>query len=158
MQGRFANGTAVFKGIAFAAPPDSALRWREPQPVEKWTAIPQADTAGPSRIQKPDVSLDNGGDPGKLDEDGLYLNVFGPVATPEKRRPLLVWIHGGALIFGSGALSIDEGSALARRDIVVVTINHRLGALGSFSNSASGKSNKGGPVNFGLLDQVAALR
>lgn len=158
VQGQFLNGIAVFRGIPFAAPPVGALRWREPQPVEKWTTIQHATTAGPSCIQKSGTSLENGGDPGKLDEDCLYLNVYGPAAKPGRRLPVMVWIHGGALIFGSGALPIYNGSALARRDIIVVTINYRLGTLGFFSHPALDKATIDGPVNFGLLDQVAALR
>ena len=158
VQGQLVNGIAVFRGIPFAAPPVGALRWREPQPVEKWTTMKRATIAGPSCIQKPGTSLENGGDPGKLDEDCLYLNVYGPVTKPGKLLPVMVWIHGGALIFGSGALPIYDGSALARRDIIVVTINYRLGALGFFSHPALDKSIIDGPVNFGLLDQVAALR
>jgi len=158
VQGRFVNGIAVFRGIPFAAPPVGALRWREPQPVEKWTGLRLADAAGPSCIQKRGMSLENGGDPGKLDEDCLYLNVFGPRAEPGAGLPVMVWIHGGALVFGSGALPIYDGGALARRGIIVVTINYRLGALGFFSHPALDKESMGGPVNFGLFDQIAALR
>lgn len=89
MQGQLATGIAVFRGIPFAAPPVGALRWREPQPVKKWTTILQTDTAGPLCIQKPDMSLENGGGPDKRDKDCFYLNVFGPVTKPGKRLPVL---------------------------------------------------------------------
>ncbi|MES2830384.1 MAG: carboxylesterase/lipase family protein [Pseudomonadota bacterium] len=158
VQGRLVDGIAIFRGIPFAAPPVDALRWREPQPAEKWTGVRPANTAGPSCMQKRGMSLENGGDPGKLDEDCLYLNVYRPGAGAGAGLPVMVWIHGGALIFGGGALPIYDGSALARRDVIVVTINYRLGALGFFAHPALDKETTNGPVNFGLLDQVAALR
>ena len=158
VQGLDLDGIDVFRGIPFAAPPVGALRWREPQSVQKWTALRQATAAGPSCIQQRGMSLENGGDPGRLDEDCLYLNVFSPRLERPARLPVMVWIHGGALIFGSGGLPIYDASALARRDVVVVTINYRLGALGFFNHPALDRESPGGPVNFGLLDQIAALR
>ena len=158
LQGLNANGIDVFRGIPFAAPPVGALRWRAPQPAETWTEVKQATTAGPSCMQTRGMSLENGGDPGRLDEDCLYLNVFSPRAERSDRLPVMVWIHGGALIFGGGALPIYDGAALARRGVVVVTINYRLGALGFFAHPGLDQESPGGPVNFGLLDQMAALR
>lgn len=158
LQGRLAGDISVFQGIPFAAPPVGANRWREPQPVVKWSAVRRADAAGPSCMQKAGVSLENGGVPGKLDEDCLYLNVFRPSARPGARLPVMVWIHGGALIGGGGALPIYDGSAFARRGIVVVTLNYRLGPFGFFSHPALERESTGGAMNFGLLDQIAALR
>ncbi len=157
VQGLVVNGINVFRGLPFAAPPVGAMRWREPQTAERWTAVRQATATGPSCIQKPGMSLENGGDPGSLDEDCLYLNVFSPRVERAARLPVMVWIHGGALSFGSGGLPIYDGSALARRDVVVVTMNYRLGALGLFAHPALDRETPGGPVNFGLLDQIAAL-
>ena len=158
VQGLAVNDIAVFRGIPFAAPPVGNLRWRKPQPAPQWSTVRQAQAAGPSCIQKRGMSLENGGDPGKLDEDCLYLNVFTPRAEQAARLPVMVWIHGGALIFGGGALPIYDAGALARRDVVVVTINYRLGALGFFAHPALERETPGGPVNFGLYDQIAALR
>ena len=104
VQGRLENGIATFRGIPYASPPVGALRWRLPQPVHNWTAPLQADTPGPSCIQTRGTSLENGGDPGKLDEDCLYLNVFSPPANPDALLPVMVWIHGGALVIGGGGL------------------------------------------------------
>ena len=157
VQGRLIDNVAVFRGIPFAAPPVGDLRWREPQPIQPWTDVRQTTTPGPSCPQKRGLSLEGGGDPGQLDEDCLYLNVFTPRADPGAQLPVMVWIHGGALIFGSGGLGIYDGSALARREVVVVTINYRLGPLGFFSHPALDKEKPGGAVNFGLLDQIAAL-
>lgn len=158
VQGRLIDNVAVFRGIPFAAPPVGDLRWREPQPLSRWAEIRQAVTNAPSCPQKRGLSLANGGDPGELDEDCLYLNVFTQGANAGARRPVMVWIHGGALIFGSGGLDIYDGSALAKRGMVVVTINYRLGALGFFAHPALDKEHPGGPNNFGLLDQIAALQ
>ena len=153
-----ANGINIFRGIPFAAPPVGALRWRTPQTAEKWTAVRPATTAGPACMQTRGMFLENGGDPGRLDENCLYLNVFSPRVERTARLPVMVWIHGGALIFGSGALPIYDGSALARRDVVVVTINYRLGAFGFFAHKGLDQETPGGPVNIGLLDQIATLR
>ena len=158
VQGLDVNGIDVFRGIPFAAPPVGALRWREPQLPEKWTTVRQVTATGPSCMQTRGVSLENGGDPGRLDEDCLYLNVFSPRVERTARLPVMVWIHGGALIFGGGGLPIYDGTALARRDVVVVTINYRLGAFGFFAHPGLDRETPGGPVNFGLLDQIAALR
>ena len=158
VQGLDVNGIDVFRGIPFAAPPVGALRWREPQPTEKWTTVRQVTATGPSCMQTRGVSLENGGDPGRLDEDCLYLNVFSPRVERTARLPVMVWIHGGALIFGGSGLPIYDGTALARRDVVVVTINYRLGAFGFFAHPGLDRETPGGPVNFGLLDQIAALR
>ena len=158
VQGRLIDNVAVFRGIPFAAPPVGDLRWREPQPVQPWTDVRQSVSNAPACPQKRGLALEGGGDPGKLDEDCLYLNVFTPGADAGAKRPVMVWIHGGALIFGSGGLDIYDGSALARRGVVVVTINYRLGPLGFFAHPALDKERAGGPANFGLLDQIAALQ
>ena len=104
LQGTVVDGISVFRGVPYAAPPVGDLRWREPQPVQPWPAVRDASAAGPSCPQKRGLSLEGGGDPGVLDEDCLYLYVYTPRADPDARRPVMVWIHGGALIFGGGAL------------------------------------------------------
>ena len=125
--------------------------------MQPWSDVLQTTTPGASCPQKRGLSLEGGGDPGQLDEDCLYLNVFTPRADPGARLPV-VWIHGGALIFGSGGLAIYDGRALARRGVVIVTINYRLGPLGFFAHPALDKEHPGSAVNFELLDQIAALR
>ncbi|MBC7598518.1 MAG: carboxylesterase/lipase family protein [Polaromonas sp.] len=113
---------------------------------------------GASCPQKRGLALEGGGDPGVIDEDCLYLNVFTPRAEAGAKLPVMVWIHGGALIFGGGGLPLYDGSALARRGAVVVTLNYRLGRLGFFTHPALEQERPGGPVNFGLFDQIAALQ
>lgn len=95
---------------------------------------------------------------GPSSEDCLYVNIWTPNLNRSAKQPVMVWIHGGAFIFGSGSLPLYSGAPLASKGAVVVTFNYRLGQLGFFSHPALQKENPGGPVNFGLLDQIAALK
>ena len=158
VQGLAEREVVAFKGIPYAAPPVGSLRWREPQPATPWPGVRKGDAFGSACIQKPGLSQANGGDPGPLSEDCLYLNVWTPKADPAARLPVMVWIHGGAYIFGGGALPLYNGAPLAKKGAVVVTLNYRLLQLGFFAHPALQKENPGGPANFGLLDQIAALR
>ncbi len=153
-----ATGTLLrFEGIRYAAPPVGDLRWRAPQPLAPWTGTAAATKPGTACIQNPRASIDNGGgDVGTLGEDCLFLNVVTPGLEPDARRPVMVWIHGGALVFGAGGTAVYDGAPLAQRGAVVVSINYRLGALGFFAHPAL--AGEGGDPNFGLLDQIAALR
>ncbi len=148
---------AAFKGLPYAAPPVGVLRWRAPQPAAAWSDTRDASLVGNACPQKRGLSLEGGGDPGTIDEDCLYLNVFTPRAEPGARLPVMVWLHGGALIFGAGGLPLYDGTALSQQGAVVVTLNYRLGPLGFFVHPAIEREAPGGAVNFGLLDQVAAL-
>lgn len=158
LAGAMVDGIASFKGIPYAAPPVGNLRWAEPQPVAPWQSARDASSFGSACIQRPGLSADNGGDPGKLSEDCLYLNVWTPVTRAAAKLPVIVWIHGGAYVFGSGGLTVYDGRALARRGAVFVSINYRLGPLGFFAHPALERAMPGGAKNFGLLDQVAALK
>lgn len=149
---------AVFRGLPFAAPPVGALRWREPQPAARWAGVRQATVPGSACPQKRGLSLEGGGDPGELSEDCLYLNVWAPRAEPGQRRSVMVWLHGGALIFGAGSLPLYDGAALARQGVIVVTVNYRMGPLGYFVHPALERAAPGGATNFGLFDQIAALQ
>ena len=159
IQGRAEAGLLTFKGIPYAAPPVGEQRWRAPQPAVPWQGTRPALERGPSCIQKPSLSIDSGaGDPRPMGEDCLNLNVWTPRAEPAAKLPVMVWIHGGALIFGAGGLAIYDGAPLAQRGAVVVTINYRMGALGFFAHPSIAGPKPGADVNFGLLDQIAALR
>ncbi|MGE2726851.1 carboxylesterase/lipase family protein [Mycolicibacterium pulveris] len=139
-----------FAGIPYAAAPVGPLRWRPPQPVPRWEGLRDATRAGPRCIQ--DVSNDVDGRP--TSEDCLTLNVWTPPPSADP-RPVMVWIHGGGFTNGSG--DIYNARALAGRgDIVVVTLNYRLGALGFLAHPALGDGADVG--NYGLADQQAALR
>jgi para-nitrobenzyl esterase len=148
---------SVFKGLPYAAPPVGSLRWRAPEPAVTWAGTRDASKVGNACPQKRGLSLEGGGDPGILDEDCLNLNVFTPRVEQTARLPVMVWLHGGALIFGAGGLPLYDGTVLARQGVVVVTLNYRLGPLGFFVHPAIERESPGGAVNFGLLDQIAAL-
>jgi para-nitrobenzyl esterase len=157
VRGDVAGAVRVFKGLPYAAPPVGARRWQPPAAAAPWDGVRDASRFGAACVQAPGLSAANGGDPGPLAEDCLTLNVWAPHASAGK-RPVLVWIHGGALVFGGGAVPAYDGAALARRGIVVVTLNYRLGALGYFAHPALDAGGAARHVNFGLLDQIAALR
>ncbi len=158
VEGVQVQDVAVFKGLPYAAPPVGPSRWRAPQPAPGWQGTRDASEFGRACMQMPGLSLKAGGDPGPLGEDCLTLNVWTPQVDAQASLPVMVWLHGGALIFGAGNLPIYDGGALARRGVVVVTINYRLGPLGYFVHPALDREAAGGPANFGLLDQIAALQ
>jgi para-nitrobenzyl esterase len=159
IHGAQSSGIWSYLGIPYAAPPVGDLRWKPPQPVVPWKGVRDCTAYGPSCPQQ--LSLELG--PlriGKTSEDCLYLNVWTPAASPGERLPVMVWIHGGSFTSGSGSMPIYSGETLARAGkVVVVTINYRLGALGFLAHPAlSAESPQGVSGNYGLLDQIAALR
>ncbi len=106
VQGFVENNVFAFKGIPYAAPPVGDLRWREPQPAAPWQGVLKANAYGHACIQMPGLSAANGGDPGPLSEDCLYLSIWTPHSDPSARLPVMVWIHGGAYTFGAGGMLI----------------------------------------------------
>ena len=148
----------MFRGLPFARPPVGPLRFRPPEPPEPWSGVRDAARFGPSAAQNgalvgPLMSLGIS----RTGEDCLYLNVWTPAAD-RGRRPVLVWIHGGAFVLGSGSQMLYDGATLARRgDVVVVTVNYRLGALGFLRLRDRFGERLPASGNEGLLDQVAAL-
>ena len=158
LQGVREDGLRVFRGIPFAKPPVGQRRFRRPEPPEPWAGVRDASAFGPSAPQtKIEIDFLPGMDVGAQSEDCLYLNVFTP-AAPGSKRPVLVWIHGGAFTIGSGSQSLYDVRPLVRRgDTVVVTVNYRLGALGFLHLAELAGEEFAGAANAGLLDQVAAL-
>jgi para-nitrobenzyl esterase len=152
------RGVHVFRGIPYAAPPVGDLRWKPPQPVRPWTGVRDGSRFGAEcpQPQYPDGSIYiRPLQP--QSEDCLFLNVW-TTAQPGERRPVLVWIHGGALIYGSGISDVRDGVPLAQRGIVVVSLNYRLGPFGYFAHPAlTAESSEGSSGNYGVLDQIAAL-
>jgi para-nitrobenzyl esterase len=146
----------VYKGIPFAAPPVGDLRWKPPQPVKAWEDVRACTEFGPWCPQPTPIM---GRETGKQSEDCLYLNVWTPAKRPDEKLPVMVWIHGGGWTTGSGASKFYDGEALARQGVVLVTINYRLGPFGFFAHPALSKeSERGVSGNYGLLDQIEALR
>ncbi|OBF33042.1 carboxylesterase [Mycobacterium sp. ACS1612] len=153
VRGIVAPDHRLFAGIPYAAPPVGPLRWRPPEPAAAWQGVRDATRFGPRCLQDP------GGDPEfgrQTDEDCLTLNVWTPPTTrADEKLPVMVWIHGGAFINGSA--SVYDSRWLANRgDIIVVTVNYRLGAMGFLAHPALGAPGDVG--NYGLADQQAALR
>ena len=157
LAGREQDGVRRFLGIPFAEPPVGARRFAAPEPVRPWTGVRDAGAFAASAPQSAMILPLPGMDVGRTDEDCLYLNVFAP-AGGAAGKPVLVWIHGGAFVIGSGSQSVYDGSQLARRgDVVVVTINYRLGALGFLHLADLCPDLPGAVSNPGMRDQVAAL-
>ncbi len=159
LPGPDANGVRGYKGIPYAAPPVGPLRWKPPQPVPAWDGVRPAHAFGPNSVQG--VVFDDI-DPTVcgVSEDCLYLNVWTP-ADPgtAQRLPVMVWIHGGGFAVGSGAEPRYDGARLAARGIVVVTLNHRLNALGFLAHpELTAELEHGASGNYGMLDLVAALQ
>lgn len=146
------SGVRAYKGIPYAAPPLALLRWRAPQPPAHWDGIRKADAFGPVCMQNTAPSGQ------KANEDCLYLNVWTAAKSASERRPVMVWIYGGAFTGGSGSLPGYDGEALAAKGVVVVTFNYRLGAFGFFAHPELTKeSDRRASGNYGLMDQIAAL-
>jgi para-nitrobenzyl esterase len=147
----------VFKGIPYAAPPLGELRWRAPEPASAWPGVRTADTFSAICPQKGAYPEESPPEP--MSEDCLTLNVWTPAAAPTQRLPVMVWIYGGGLTNGSASTPLYAGDRLAARGVVVVTFNYRIGALGFLAHpSLNEESKHGGSGNYGLLDQIAALK
>ena len=156
LRGTDRNGIKAFLGVPYAAPPTGANRFRPPQPVEPWTGVRDALELGPScpqpRRRPPGWAFEP-----RESEDCLYLNVWTP-ALDTAKRPVMVWYHGGGYSIGSGSWPLYDGTALARRgDVVVVTVNHRLGPLGYLHLADVAGDEFASSGNNGMLDLVATL-
>ncbi|MCE9651117.1 MAG: carboxylesterase family protein [Parvibaculum sp.] len=157
LQGVRGDGLTAFKGIPYAAAPVGALRWRAPQPAAHWQGVRPANAYGDDCMQNRFI-FDSAPSSQSMSEDCLFLNVWTPSPDAGK-RPVMVWIHGGALITGSGSAPVFNGSAFARKGVVLVTINYRVGRFGFFAHPALTHENPQGPLgNYGLMDQIAALK
>lgn len=156
------QGVRVFRGIPYAAPPVGNLRWRAPEPVKHWDGIRQADQFGAICMQPAFRGAPGGAaatNPPKMSEDCLFLNVWTAVTSASDRRPVMVWIHPGGYQTGSGSTPGYDGEALAKKGVVLVTINYRLGVFGFFSHpDLTKESEHHASGNYAFMDQVAALQ
>ncbi|MBR0789540.1 carboxylesterase family protein [Bradyrhizobium manausense] len=151
-QPRDASGVLAFKGIPYAAAPLGPLRWRAPQPPTPWTGVRDALDFGAASLS----SLADDPRPGPHAEDCLTLNIWTAAREADEKRPVMVWIHGGGFQFGSSANPATDGALLAAKGVVVVSFNYRLGLLGFLAHPELDAEAPSG--NYGLLDQLAALR
>ena len=162
VQGTAENGLMVYRGIPYAAPPVGELRWREPQPPADWDGVLLADhfrAACPQPVYHSFLSMEN--TVGQTAEDCLYLNIWTPEmpAAAGEKRPVMVWLHGGSFLFGAPFQPNYTGEKLAKQGVVVVSPAYRLGVLGFLAHpELSAESPHGVSGNYGLLDQIAALR
>ena len=155
----------VYKGIPYAAPPVGDLRWKAPQPPQNWTGVRRCDQFGAASLQadrEPGTfywkEFYQDGDP-ERSEDCLYLNVWAPADAQGKKLPVMVWIHGGAYTGGFGHEIEFSGNAIAQKEVILVTLNYRLGVCGFLAHPLLTAENGGkGSGNWGLLDQLAALQ
>ncbi|MCM1568459.1 MAG: carboxylesterase family protein [Roseburia sp.] len=155
----------AFKGIPFAAPPVGENRWRAPQPCKDWEGVLEAYRFAPISVQDtPGLGTDIycrewHVDPEiPMDEDCLYLNIWTGAKTPEEKQPVVVWYFGGGLQWGYPAEMEFDGERLARRGIVVVTVNYRLNVFGFLAHPELTENQPDAPTNFGSLDQQAGLK
>jgi para-nitrobenzyl esterase len=154
--------TRIYKGIPYASPPLGILRWKEPQPAQHWKGVRLALEYGNSAMQltaarnpwTPEFINDQ-----PVAEDCLYLNIWAPKHHKGKKYAVLVYIHGGGYVEGSGSTSIADGENLAKKGIIVVSINYRLGIFGFFTHpELTAESQHHASGNYGLMDQLAALK
>lgn len=159
-----AGDIRIFKGIPFAAPPVGALRWKAPKPVNPWSGVKLCDKFGPSPMQAKPAPFSMWSaeflipkEP--ISEDCLYLNVWTGAESGKDKRPVLVWIYGGGFSSGGSAVPIYDGEAMAKKGIIFVSINYRVGIFGFFAHPELTKeSGHNASGNYGLMDQVAALK
>lgn len=168
-----APGVEAFKGIPYAAAPVGDLRWRAPEPHANWSGVLTADHFGDNCMQTTQEQQANPPSANRksvwtipfliprdpITENCLYLNVWTGASSASERRPVIVWIHGGGFQSGSGSVPLYDGSAMAKKGVVFVTINYRLGVFGFLAlRELSGESSHHASGDYGLLDQIAALQ
>lgn len=153
-----ASGIRSFKGIPFAAPPVGNLRWREPHAPANWSGVRKADKFGPRAMQRPifgDMNFRSNG----VSEDCLYLNVWTPAKSDKERLPVLVYFYGGGFAAGDGSEPRYDGESMAKKGVVALTVNYRLGVFGFMAHPELTKASPHkASGNYGLMDQQAALQ
>jgi para-nitrobenzyl esterase len=154
----------IFKGIPFAAPPVGDMRWKAPQPVKSWPGVKECNSFGPSPMQAKPVPFSMWSEEflipkEPISEDCLYLNIWTGAKSAKEKKPVLVWIYGGGFVSGGSAVPIYDGEAMAKKGIVFVSINYRVGLFGFFAHPELTKeSGRNASGNYALMDQIAALQ
>jgi para-nitrobenzyl esterase len=157
IEGAQENDITVFRGIPFAAPPIGPLRWRAPQAPAAWSGVRTVNRFAPICVQHGSYPEEAPSE--RVSEDCLYLNIWVPPHTSGSPLPVMLWIYGGGLMNGSASTPLYAGDMLARKGVIVVTANYRLGVLGFLAlPDLSRESPQHVSGNYGLLDQLAALR
>jgi len=158
------SSVKIFIGIPFAAPPLSGLRWKAPQPVPKWKGVRACVNLPASAMQAaPEPfycwSMEFLAPKAPISEDCLYLNIWTAAQSTKEKLPVMVWIHGGAFVAGSGTVPLYNGEDMARKGVVFVTINYRLGIFGFLAHpELAAESPLKTSGNYGILDQMEALK
>jgi para-nitrobenzyl esterase len=164
IEGTFEGDIAIYKGIPFAAPPVGELRWKAPQPVVPWEGIRKCDAFGPSPIQgKPMPFMFWSKEfliPAEpISEDCLYLNVWAPAKAGVEKLPVIVYIYGGGFRSGGSGCAIYDGTSMASKGVLFVSINYRVGLFGFLAHpELTAESGYGSSGNYGILDMIAALK
>jgi para-nitrobenzyl esterase len=154
----------IFKGIPFAAPPVGELRWKEPQPVVPWSGIKKCTAFGPSPMQNSPHPFGPWSEEyliakEPISEDCLYLNVWTGAHSAKEKRPVVIWIYGGGFVSGGTAVPVYDGEAMAKKGIVFVSANYRVGIFGFFAlPQLTKESVHQTSGNYALLDQIAAIK
>jgi len=157
LQGVVVDGVASFKGIPFAAPPVGDLRWKAPQPAKAWTGIRKADAYAPGCMQDPGMVKMMGAS-ANVGEDCLYLNVWTAAKTAGEKRPVMVWIHGGAFVGGMTGTPMFDGTKFAQKGVVLVSIAYRLGVFGFMAHPDLSRESGRGSGTYGIQDMIAGLQ
>jgi para-nitrobenzyl esterase len=158
VEGVLKDDIASFKGIPFAAPPMGDLRWRSPQPVIPWKGILKASEFGPSAMQDPGYFIRKGIRDQKISEDCLYLNVWTGAKKAGDKRPVMVWIYGGGFSYGTAGEPEFDGTNLAKRGVVLVSVAYRVGPMGFLAHPELSKESGKGSGAYGIQDQIAGLK
>lgn len=159
VSGTSIDGIRAYLGIPYAAPPTGDLRWKPPVPAQPWQSTRKTTAYGPACPQVVQSDRSSEGQPGNMSEDCLYLNLWTPALSPDEKLPVMVFIHGGSFLQGGGSIPLYNGTNLAKKDVVLVNLNYRLGPLGFLAHPAlANESQKNTSGNYGLQDQAAALK
>ena len=158
VQGALEKGVAVYKGVPFAAPPVGPLRWRAPQVPTPWPGIRKADHYAPACAQVSLVNTALGIPAVPTSEDCLYLNVWSPAKSGQDPLPVMVWIYGGGFAGGATSYPVYDGTQLAHKGVVLVSVAYRVGPFGFLAHPALTQESGRSSGNYGLLDQIAGLK